>query len=130
MAKTIRRGGMWSMKSDRELIVLSKTKSLDDLRDANVRQKLKWVFSDPEPGSRIEDLDSLIHLATVRAADAFPARTDSMFGTRASLTAGPVPKRNHQTFSVAVHRRRNPSRDSLRSPAQGIVVEVRIARGG
>jgi hypothetical protein len=32
MAKTIRRG-MWSMKSDRELIALSKTKTLDAVAD-------------------------------------------------------------------------------------------------
>ena len=29
MAKTIKRGGMWSMKADRELIALSKTKTLE-----------------------------------------------------------------------------------------------------
>jgi hypothetical protein len=33
MAKTIRRGGMWSMKTDRELIALAKTKTLDALAD-------------------------------------------------------------------------------------------------
>ena len=33
MAKTIRRIGLWSMKADRELIALSKTKTLEALVD-------------------------------------------------------------------------------------------------
>ena len=33
MTKGIRRRGMWSMKADRELIALSKTKPLDALAD-------------------------------------------------------------------------------------------------
>jgi hypothetical protein len=33
MAKTIRLGSMWSMKSDRKLIVLSKTKTLEAIAD-------------------------------------------------------------------------------------------------
>jgi len=33
MAKTIRRSGHWSMKEDRELIALSKTKTLEALAD-------------------------------------------------------------------------------------------------
>jgi hypothetical protein len=33
MAKTIRRVGMWTMKSERELIELSKTKTLEALAD-------------------------------------------------------------------------------------------------
>jgi hypothetical protein len=33
MAKTIKRGGMWSMKADRELIALSKTKTLEAIAD-------------------------------------------------------------------------------------------------
>jgi len=33
MAKRIRRSGMWSMKADRELIVLSKTHTLEAIAD-------------------------------------------------------------------------------------------------
>jgi hypothetical protein len=33
MAKRIRRGGAWSMRQDRELIVLSKTHTLEALAD-------------------------------------------------------------------------------------------------
>jgi hypothetical protein len=33
MAKTIRRIGLWSMKADRELIALSKTKTLEAIAD-------------------------------------------------------------------------------------------------
>jgi hypothetical protein len=33
MAKTTRRGRMWSMRLDREVIVLSKTKTLEALAD-------------------------------------------------------------------------------------------------
>ena len=33
MAKRIRRGDMWSMKADRELIALAKTKTIEALAD-------------------------------------------------------------------------------------------------
>jgi hypothetical protein len=33
MAKTIKRGSMWSMRQDRELIALSKTKNLEAIAD-------------------------------------------------------------------------------------------------
>jgi hypothetical protein len=33
MAKRIRRGGMWSMKNDRELIALSKTHTLEAIAE-------------------------------------------------------------------------------------------------
>jgi hypothetical protein len=33
MAKTIKRGGMWSMKADRELIAASKTQTLEAIAD-------------------------------------------------------------------------------------------------